>query len=162
MSELKYLELLSKSFPSIAETSTEIVNLQAILNLPKGTEHFLTDVHGEYEAFSHVLRNGSGSIRQKIEDIFQESLTESEKKELATVIYYPDGKYDMALEEQPNMNKWIRAIIYRLLTVCKNVSSKRSEEHTSELQSRQYLVCRLLLEKKKTTTHDSSIAIISR
>lgn len=80
MSELKYLELLSKSFPSIAETSTEIVNLQAILNLPKGTEHFLTDVHGEYEAFSHVLRNGSGSIRQKIEDIFQDTLTESEKK----------------------------------------------------------------------------------
>src|SRR3712207_9545409 len=87
MSELKYLELLSKSFPSIAETSTEIINLQAILNLPKGTEHFLTDIHGEYEAFSHVLRNGSGSIRQKIEDIFQDTLTEAEKKELATVIY---------------------------------------------------------------------------
>ena len=85
MSELKYLELLSKNFRNIAETSTEIINLEAILNLPKGTEHFLSDIHGEYEAFTHVLRNGSGSIRQKIEDIFGETLDEVEKKELAMV-----------------------------------------------------------------------------
>lgn len=151
MSELKYLELLSKSFPSIAETSTEIVNLQAILNLPKGTEHFLTDVHGEYEAFSHVLRNGSGSIRQKIEDIFQDTLTESEKKELATVIYYPDGKYDMALEEQPNMNKWIRTIIYRLLRVCKNVSSKytRSKVRKAMPKDFEYIMQELLYESRE-------------
>ena len=77
MSELKYLELLSKNFRNIAETSTEIINLEAILNLPKGTEHFLSDIHGEYEAFTHVLRNGSGSIRQKIEDIFGETLDEA-------------------------------------------------------------------------------------
>ena len=102
MSELKYLELLSKNFRNIAETSTEIINLEAILNLPKGTEHFLSDVHGEYEAFTHVLRNGSGSIRQKIEDIFGETLEEGEKKELATLIYYPEAKYD--LEEKKNKN----------------------------------------------------------
>ena len=151
MSELKYLELLSQSFPNIAETSTEIINLQAILNLPKGTEHFLTDVHGEYEAFSHVLRNGSGSIRQKIEDIFQDTLTELEKKELATVIYYPDGKYDMALEEQPNMNKWIRTIIYRLLKVCKNVSSKytRSKVRKSMPKDFEYIMQELLYESRE-------------
>ena len=80
MTELKYLELLARSFRNIPETSTEIINLQAILNLPKGTEHFLSDVHGEYEAFTHVIRNGSGSIRHKIEDVFGENLTEEEKK----------------------------------------------------------------------------------
>ena len=79
MTELKYLELLARSFRNIPETSTEIINLQAILNLPKGTEHFLSDVHGEYEAFTHVIRNGSGSIRQKIEDVFGENLTEELK-----------------------------------------------------------------------------------
>lgn len=94
MNELKYLELLSKNFKNIAETSTEIINLQAIMNLPKGTEHFLTDVHGEYEAFNHILRNGSGTIRKKIDDLFSETLTENERRELATVIYYPKEKVE--------------------------------------------------------------------
>lgn len=151
MSELKYLELLSRSFRNIAETSTEIINLQAILNLPKGTEHFLTDIHGEYEAFSHVLRNGSGSIRQKIEDIFEDTLTENEKKELATVIYYPDGKYDMVEEEHPNMNKWIKMIVYRLLRVCKNVSSKytRSKVRKAMTKDFEYIMQELLYENRE-------------
>ena len=122
MSELKYLELLSRSFRNIAETSTEIINLQAILNLPKGTEHFLSDIHGEYEAFAHVLRNGSGNIREKIENIFRESLTELEKKELATVIYYPEAKYDLMEEKGRNMDKWIKKTIYRLIEVCRVAS----------------------------------------
>lgn len=151
MSELKYLELLSRSFRNIAETSTEIINLQAILNLPKGTEHFLTDVHGEYEAFNHVLRNGSGSIRQKIEDIFQDTLTEKEKKELATVIYYPDGKFDMVEEKNPKMDKWIKTIVYRLLRVCKNVSSKytRSKVRKSMTKDFEYIMQELLYENRE-------------
>ena len=80
--DLRYLQLLSRSFPTIADASTEIINLEAILNLPKGTEHFLTDVHGEYEAFQHVLKNASGTVRRKVNEIFGQTLRESEKKEL--------------------------------------------------------------------------------
>ena len=83
--DLKYLELLSKSFPTEQAACTEIINLEAILNLPKGTEHFITDLHGENEAFEHVLRNGSGVVRQKVEDIFGATLSERERKELCTI-----------------------------------------------------------------------------
>lgn len=90
--EIRYLQLLAKSFPSIAAASTEIINLEAILNLPKETEHFLTDIHGEYEAFQHVLKNASGSIKRKVNDIFGSTLRENEKKNLCTLIYYPKEK----------------------------------------------------------------------
>ena len=80
--DLRYLQLLSRSFPTIADASTEIINLEAILNLPKGTEHFLTDIHGEYEAFQHVLKNASRPVRRKVDEIFGQTLRESEKKEL--------------------------------------------------------------------------------
>ena len=90
--KLKYLERLSDLYPSIAKASTEIINLQAILNLPKATEHFLTDIHGEYEAFAHVLKNGSGSIRRKIGDVFGNTLSARDKQSLATLIYYPQGE----------------------------------------------------------------------
>lgn len=85
--QMKYLKLLSKQYPSISKASTEIINLEAILNLPKGTEHFLTDIHGEYEPFVHVLKNGSGVIKRKIEELFSNTLRESEKKSLATLVY---------------------------------------------------------------------------
>ena len=86
---LHYLEQLSEMYPTIGKASSEIINLQAILNLPKGTEHFVSDVHGEYEAFSHVLKNGSGAVRKKIDDVFGETLNNSDKSALATLIYYP-------------------------------------------------------------------------
>ena len=82
--DLRYLQLLSRSFPTIADASTEIINLEAILNLPKGTEHFLSDVHGEYQAFNHVLKNASGSIKRKVDEIFNNTMREGEKKELCT------------------------------------------------------------------------------
>ena len=88
--DLRYLQLLSRSFPTIADASTEIINLEAILNLPKGTEHFLTDIHGEYEAFQHVLKNASGAVKRKVNEIFGNTLREAEKKELCTLIYYPE------------------------------------------------------------------------
>ena len=90
LQDLRYLQLLSKQFPTISDACTEIINLEAILNLPKGTEHFLTDIHGEYEAFQHVLKNASGTVRRKVNEIFGQTLRESEKKELCTLIYYPD------------------------------------------------------------------------
>ena len=151
MSELKYLELLSKNFRNIAETSTEIINLEAILNLPKGTEHFLSDVHGEYEAFTHVLRNGSGSIRQKIEDIFGETLEEGEKKELATLIYYPEAKYDLEEKKNKNMEELSRKNIYRLVKVCKKVSVKytRSKVRKAMPKDFEYIIQELLYERNE-------------
>ena len=95
----KYLELLGKTYKNIQEVSEEIINLQAILNLPKGTELFLSDIHGEYEAFIHILNNGSGIIKNKIEDIYKDSITEKDRKELATVIYYPEEKLNLVKKD---------------------------------------------------------------
>lgn len=152
MNELKYLELLSKNFKNIAETSTEIINLQAIMNLPKGTEHFLTDVHGEYEAFNHILRNGSGTIRKKIDDLFSESLTENERRELATVIYYPKEKVELTQKEfkkkSLNLDRWYITTINRLLTVCRLVCSKytRSKVRKAMSSDFEYILQELLYE----------------
>lgn len=109
--ETRYLERLSDLYPTIAAASTEIINLQAIMNLPKGTEHFLTDVHGEYEAFSHVLKNGSGSVRRKIEDVFGNTLSAKDKRSLATLIYYPKAK--MRLVRQTESNTIITRLFQR-------------------------------------------------
>lgn len=120
----RYLERLSELYPTIAKASTEIINLQAILNLPKGTEHFLTDIHGEYEAFSHVLKNGSGSVRRKIEDVFGNTMSSREKQSLATLIYYPREKMERIKESEESMEEWYKITLYRLIEVCKNAASK--------------------------------------
>ena len=150
--EIKYLELLSKTFKNIAETSTEIINLQAIMNLPKGTEHFMTDIHGEYEAFNHVLRNGSGTIRNKIQEAYGDSLTENEKKELASIIYYPKEKVEL-MQNKDNFNteKWMITIIYRLIEICKVVCSKytRSKVRKAMTKDFEYILQELLYEKKE-------------
>ncbi|HEY5525158.1 MAG TPA: fructose-1,6-bisphosphatase [Clostridium sp.] len=122
--DLKYIRLLSKQYPTIAEACTEIINLEAILNLPKGTEHFLTDVHGEHEQFVHVLKNGSGVVKRKVQELFQNSLMESEKKSLATLIYYPEQKLDLILKEEKNIEDWYKIALYRLIEICRYVSSK--------------------------------------
>ena len=150
--EIKYLELLSKTFKNIAETSTEIINLQAIMNLPKGTEHFMTDIHGEYEAFNHVLRNGSGTIRNKIQEAYGDSLTENEKKELASIIYYPKEKVElMQNKDNFNIEKWMITIIYRLIEICKVVCSKytRSKVRKAMTKDFEYILQELLYEKKE-------------
>lgn len=150
MTELKYLELLSKSFKNIDETSTEIINLQAIMNLPKGTEHFITDVHGEYEAFNHILRNGSGTIRMKIDDIYGDTLSEKEKNELATVIYYPKEKIELLQEQIKtiNMDRWYISTINKLLEVCRLVCSKytRSKVRKAMTKDFEYILQELLYE----------------
>ena len=88
--DLRYLKSLAKQYPTVAAAATEIINLQAILSLPKGTEHFITDIHGEYDQFQHVLKNGSGAIKRKIEDEFGNAISQAEKKSIATLIYYPE------------------------------------------------------------------------
>lgn len=120
----KNLELLSKQYKNIQEVAEEIINLQAILNLPKGTEFFLSDIHGEYEAFIHLLNNGSGIIKNKIEDIYKNSLTEAERKNLATLIYYPEEKLKIIKKTNPNMDEFYRITLYRLIEVGRGVSSK--------------------------------------
>lgn len=122
--ELKYLTLLSRSFPTIQAASSEIINLQAIMDLPKGTEHFLSDLHGEYEAFSHMLRNASGVIKTKVDEVFGNTLGETERKTLATLIYYPQQKLEMLKAEQADLRDWYRITLYRLIEVCRQVSSK--------------------------------------
>ena len=122
--DIRYLQLLSRLFPTIATASTEIINLEAILNLPKGTEHFLTDIHGEYEAFQHVLKNASGSIKRKVNEIFGSSLRETEKKELCTLIYYPDEKIQLVKQVEKDIDDWYMTTLNQLVRVCQTVSSK--------------------------------------
>ena len=122
--EERYLDRLSDLYPTIAAASTEIINLQAILNLPKGTEHFITDVHGEYEAFSHVLKNGSGSVRRKINDVFGNTLSSRDKQSLATLIYYPKDKIAQVKKTESNMEDWYKINLYRLIEVSKRAASK--------------------------------------
>ena len=119
LQDLRYLQLLSKQFPTISDACTEIINLEAILNLPKGTEHFLTDIHGEYEAFQHVLKNASGTVRRKVNEIFGQTLRESEKKELCTLIYYPDHKLELIKSHEPDMGDWYKITLHQLIRVCK-------------------------------------------
>ncbi len=146
----RYLKLLSNQYPSVAAACTEIINLEAICNLPKGTEHFLTDIHGEYEAFTHVLRNASGVIKRKISDIFGNSLRECEKKSLATLIYYPEQKIDIVKKTEPDMNDWYKITLYKLIEICRNVSSKytRSKVRKALPKDFQYIIEELLHENE--------------
>lgn len=122
--KIDYLKLLATKFPTISIASTEIVNLEAILNLPKGTEHFLTDLHGEYDAFQHVLRNASGVIKAKIDVIFGDTLKKREKESLCTLIYYPEEKLDSVLSRESDIIDWYRVTLNQLIDVCRAVSSK--------------------------------------
>ncbi|NLM13496.1 MAG: fructose-1,6-bisphosphatase, partial [Epulopiscium sp.] len=147
--DLKYLELLSTQYPTIASACTEIINLKAILNLPKGTEHFLTDIHGEYEAFNHVLKNGSGVIKQKIIDIFGNTLSQKDIKSLSTLIYYPEQKLEIILKEEQNIENWYKITLYRLIEICRYVSSKytRSKVRKALPADFSYIIEELLHEQ---------------
>ena len=122
--DLRYLQLLARSFPTIAAASTEIINLEAILNLPKGTEHFLTDIHGEYEAFLHVLKNASGSIERKVNEVFGETLREQEKRDLCTLIYYPQERLEIIKSRETNLAEWYMVTLIQLVKMCQSVSAK--------------------------------------
>lgn len=149
--ELKYLKSLSKQYPTIAAASTEIINLQAILNLPKGTEHFMTDIHGEYEQFNHVLKNGSGSVRRKIDEEFGNTLSIKDKKSLATLIYYPKEKLDIVLQEEDeqSIEDWYKITLHRLVQITKRVSSKytRSKVRKALPKDFSYIIEELITEK---------------
>lgn len=145
--ELKrHLKILSKQYTNIEQVAEEIINLQAILNLPKGTELFLSDIHGEYGSFSHILNNGSGIIRNKIEDIFNNQITERDRRQLATLIYYPEEKLALIKKEVEDIKEWYSINLYRLIEVAREVSSKytRSKVRKAMPKGFDYIIDELL------------------
>lgn len=155
--ELRYLEQLSEMYPTIGQASTEIINLQSILNLPKGTEHFMSDIHGEYEAFSHVLKNGSGAVQKKIDDVFGHTLGIADKKALAILIYYPREKMELLKKTETDMDNWYKITLYRLIEVCKTVSSKytRSKVRKSLPSDYAYVIEELITEKPEVLNKEA-------
>lgn len=150
-SKIKYLTLLAKEYPTIGETTTEIINLEAIMNLPKGTEHFLSDVHGEYDAFQHVLRNGSGNIKEKIHEIFTDRLSKKDMSTLATLIYYPEEKIKNILadvDKEEEIDEWYRLTLSRLIELCVFVASKYTSSKVRKALPREftYIIEELLLK----------------
>ena len=148
-----YLETLSYRFPSIAKTSTEIINLCSILQLPKETEHFMTDIHGEYEQFIHIMKNGSGTVRSKIEDEFGFALTKEDKTELATLIYYPKEKIELVKKSGVNMHDWYRTMMLRVIRIAKHAAKKytRSKVRKSIPEEFSYIIEELLSETEYAT-----------
>ena len=122
--DLRYLRLLARDFPTVSSVTTEIINLEAILHLPMPTEHFLADLHGENEAFQHVLRNASGNIKRKVNDLFGNTLREKEKKDLCTLIYYPEQKLELVKQNERALDDYYQTTLNQLITVCRSVSSK--------------------------------------
>ena len=143
MDQMKYLKELAVRYPNVAAASTEIINLQAILHLPKGTEHYLSDVHGEYEKFSHIIRNGSGAVRSKIEDEFGNTLTKKQKKNLASVIYYPEQKMDLMEEELPRneLLEWQHDTMVRLVHVARSVGGWKQVYKIKSKKSNESSIC---------------------
>lgn len=155
--ELKYLEILSERFPTVQSVCTEIINLEAILNLPKGTEHFLSDLHGEYESFLHILKNASGVIKTKIDDIFKNDMTQSERRRFATLIYYPKEKLELIKKETANLDEFYRITLFRLIKICKVVGSKysRSKVRKAIPKDYQYIINELLHSSQDTFDKES-------
>ena len=160
--DMHYLQLLSQSFPNIAEAATEIINLEAIMNLPKGTEHFLADLHGESEAFQHVLKNASGNIKRKVNELFGNDIRESEKKELCTLIYYPEQKLELIKAQEQDLDDWYRITIHQLVKVCRDVSSKytRSKVRKSLPPDFSYIIEELLHESLGDSDKAAYVSVI--
>ncbi len=160
--DMRYLRLLSQSFPTIADASAEIINFQAILNLPKGTEHFLADLHGEHKSFQHVLKNASGNIKRKVNEIFGNEIRESEKKELCTLIYYPEEKLELVKSVEADLADWYNITIHQLVRVCRNVSSKytRSKVHKSLPADFSYIIQELLHESPSDANKAAYVNVI--
>lgn len=153
----RYLERLSIQFPTEGAAATEIINLSSILNLPKGTEHFITDIHGEYQPFLHILKNGSGSIRKKIDEEFKNFLSEKEKKSLATLIYYPEQKLAEIHQTQKDIDEWYRLTIYRLVRVNRRIASKYTRSRVRKMlpEDYAYVIEELLNEKEEVKNKEA-------
>lgn len=164
--EIKYLESLSREYPTIQAVCTEIINLKAILNLPKGTEHFVSDIHGEDEAFCHLLNNASGVIREKVNLLFEKTVSSQMRTELCTLIYYPERKIAEVKKQEPDMEEWYKINLYRLIDVCRLCASKytRSKVRKALPVDFEYIIDELLHtnydEKDKQSYYENIILTI--
>ncbi len=158
----KYIELLAQKFPNIAEASTEIINLEAILNLPKGTEHFLADIHGEHQAFLHVLKNASGNIKRKVNEIYGSVMTLQEKRDFCTLIYYPEEKLEIIKAQVKDLSPWYHDTIEKLVVICREVSAKytRSKVRKALPQEFSYIIQELLHESTVITKKADYVQVI--
>ncbi len=136
--QLHYLRLLSKQYPTVQAAGTEIIRLQAILNLPKGTEHFMSDIHGEHEAFLHILNSGSGEVKEKLEELFGNSMTQRDRNDLATLIYYPQSKMALVADQETDMEEWYRLTIHRLVDLTRYVSTKHTRSKVRTFMNPDY------------------------
>ncbi len=152
--KLALLKIQAREYPNSAAVATEIINLQSILNLPKATEHFLTDIHGEHEQFNHVLKNGSGAVRRKIDEAFGNTISSRDKRSLATLIYYPEEKIEIVQREEDNLEDWYNISLHRLVYLVKRVSSKytRSKVRKALPKDFAYVIEELITEKEEV--HD--------
>ena len=153
--ELRYLRQLAKQYPTVQAASKEIINLQAIMNLPKGTEHFVSDIHGEHEAFLHMLNSCSGVVKEKLDELFGNSLARHDRDELATLIYYPEEKLDLVakqIRENADLDEWYRINLHRLVRLCRWVSFKYTSSKVRKAlpQDYAYIIDEML------NTHDGS------
>lgn len=152
--EMKYLNLLSDQYSDINSAATEVINLKAMLNLPKGTEHFISDIHGEFDSFNHVVRNASGVIKNHIKDIFGTSLRENEKKSLATLIYYPERKLEQIHQSEKELSDWYKVTLHRLVLICKVVASKYTRTKVRTVLPNEFAyIIEELLQENHTGTH---------
>ncbi len=135
---LRYLQLLAKQYPTVQSASTEIIRLETILNLPKGTEHFLSDIHGEYEAFLHILNSCSGEVKEKINELFDGQMTAKDRSELATLIYYPKAKLALVAEQEKDLDDWYRVTLHRLIQLCRYISNKHTRKKVRGYMPRDY------------------------
>jgi fructose-1,6-bisphosphatase III len=138
MRDVAYLQLLAREFPSVKEATGEIVNLMAICSLPKGTEYFFSDLHGEYEAFIHLLRSSSGIIREKIKETFGYVIPEEEQLQLANLIYYPERHLPRMMKQGRYTEDWQRITIYRLIQICREVASKYTRSKVRKKMPKEY------------------------
>lgn len=149
--DLRYLTLLARDFPNISKVTTEIINLEAILHLPKPTEHFMADLHGENEAFLHVLRNASGNIKRKVQDLFGGTMRDQDKKDLCTLIYYPEQKLELIKQQDGHIEDYYQATLHHLITICRNVSSKYTRSKVRKCLPKEFAY---IIEELLHESHD--------
>ena len=136
---LRYMQLLAKQYPTVQSASTEIIHLRSILNLPKGTEHFMSDIHGEYDAFLHILNSCSGEVKEKIKEVFGTTLSSRERNDLATLIYYPKAKLELVADQEEDLEEWYRITIHRLVQICRFVSIKHTRNNVRACMDADYV-----------------------
>ena len=154
----KYLQLLSEKFPNAQSVITELINLHAILSLPKGTEHFVSDLHGESMAFIHMIKNASGVVRKKVDEVYSDTLSEDEKRALCALIYYPDERIEYERTVQPDMTAWYKKRLHQVVEIARAVTIKYSRSKVHKLLPPDYAyIIKELLHETNLEQHDRQI-----